>query len=82
MQLCRCDRHQPEPSLYEKCKEACDAYFFLPARGEHRGIGGIFFDDMPADVVGNVDAELVRYSCTTVLQISHLLASAARGIAP
>jgi coproporphyrinogen III oxidase len=32
---------------YETMKKACDDYFYLPARKEHRGTGGIFFDDMP-----------------------------------
>jgi coproporphyrinogen III oxidase len=33
---------------YETMKEACDHYFYLPARSEHRGTGGIFFDDLEA----------------------------------
>ena len=37
-----CDRH--DKSLYKKYKKWCDNYFYLPHRGETRGIGGIFFD--------------------------------------
>lgn len=33
---------------YEKMKAQCDEYFYVPFRSEHRGVGGIFFDDLPA----------------------------------
>ncbi|GBG61822.1 hypothetical protein CBR_g23778 [Chara braunii] len=39
-----CDRY--EPHLYPSFKSLCDKYFYLPARREHRGVGGIFFDDL------------------------------------
>ena len=39
------DDHAGEFS-YLAMKHTCDEYFYLPARQEHRGTGGIFFDDM------------------------------------
>ena len=48
-----CDSHSCDGDIgehidYAKMKQACDDYFYLPARSEHRGVGGLFFDDMPA----------------------------------
>ena len=42
-----CERHRP--GSYAEWKRTCDDYFFLPHRGEHRGVGGIFFEDLGGD---------------------------------
>eukprot|EP01025_Chloroclados_australasicus_P031303 TRINITY_DN31672_c0_g1_i2.p1 TRINITY_DN31672_c0_g1~~TRINITY_DN31672_c0_g1_i2.p1 ORF type:complete len:373 (+),score=31.55 TRINITY_DN31672_c0_g1_i2:56-1120(+) len=40
----KCDKF--DKSLYPEYKAWCDRYFYLEARKEHRGIGGLFFDDL------------------------------------
>ncbi|XP_051870960.1 oxygen-dependent coproporphyrinogen-III oxidase, mitochondrial [Pristis pectinata] len=39
-----CDKH--DKSYYPAFKKWCDNYFVIKHRGERRGVGGIFFDDL------------------------------------
>lgn len=47
----------------------CDRYFFLPARREHRGVGGIFFDDLAAEDQQVAAAEVSCRGFMTMHQI-------------
>ena len=48
-----CDAH--EVADYARYKAWCDEYFYLPHRGEMRGVGGIFFDYLDS---GDWEADL------------------------
>ncbi|MCY4443661.1 MAG: oxygen-dependent coproporphyrinogen oxidase [Proteobacteria bacterium] len=45
-----CEKHHPLGlSSYRDYSKWCDEYFYIPHRGESRGVGGIFFDRLQGD---------------------------------
>ncbi|CAI9090749.1 OLC1v1025579C3 [Oldenlandia corymbosa var. corymbosa] len=44
VQKTACDKF--DPTFYPRFKKWCDDYFYIKHRGERRGLGGIFFDDL------------------------------------
>jgi coproporphyrinogen III oxidase len=61
-----CDR--ADPTYYARFKEWCDRYFYLPHRGEPRGVGGIFFDHLDSGS-READFAFVRDVGTAIEQV-------------
>ncbi|KAL1131224.1 hypothetical protein AAG570_010842 [Ranatra chinensis] len=63
-----CDKH--DSSYYAKFKAWCDDYFTIQHRGERRGVGGIFFDDL--DVPSQEKAFQFVKSCAEAVVPSYV----------
>ncbi|XP_037092948.1 LOW QUALITY PROTEIN: oxygen-dependent coproporphyrinogen-III oxidase-like [Pollicipes pollicipes] len=63
-----CDRH--DRTYYSRFKKWCDDYFQVKHRGERRGVGGIFFDDI--NTPSKEKAFLFVESCAEAVVPSYL----------
>ena len=54
-----CQAH--DATYYGRFKAWCDKYFWLKHRGEARGVGGIFFDDLDSGSTGKPQHELFAF---------------------
>ncbi|XP_014474448.1 PREDICTED: oxygen-dependent coproporphyrinogen-III oxidase [Dinoponera quadriceps] len=63
-----CDQH--DPAYYARFKEWCDDYFHIVHRGERRGVGGIFFDDL--DAPGQDEVFRLVTSCAQAVVPSYI----------
>lgn len=66
-----CDKH--DRTYYPRFKAWCDKYFRIPHRGESRGVGGIFFDDLDSTEKGDPE-QLFAFvkDCTKAFLPSYL----------
>lgn len=62
-----CDRF--DPAYYPRFKQWADDYFYIPHRGETRGIGGIFYDRLQADA-HHSKADILAF-CLAVGRVFH-----------
>ena len=51
-----CAAHNP--TYYERFKKWADDYFYIPHRGVHRGVGGIFYDHLECEDQAGFDRNL------------------------
>ena len=65
-----CDRH--DPTYYGRFKKWCDEYFSVKHRGESRGVGGIFFDDLDESQAGKEETFAFIKDCLTSFLPSYM----------
>lgn len=53
------DPPSPSPPFYPRFKAWADDYFLIPHRGERRGVGGVFFDDLDTESVNTVGSNFL-----------------------
>ena len=65
-----CDKH--DRGYYSRFKQWCDKYFYIPHRGECRGVGGIFFDDLDEEEKDQEELFSFVKDCLTAFLPSYL----------